>query len=450
VNLLQHLSPGKKAEEAGIPPESMLALVYEGRAWKSKEGLNVPNAYFFDLPSGGGSTLNIQVVGDIGNSEAKFAALHRSSNLLVTRGTTTTFQTLSRAIYSTSDAAVWQQQYYDDTRAQVLKREHLEGAIKEIPPQYSDEFYSGNNAKENLVTGATDARFSQEEYILFLRTCICDILEAAGYFDENPLEEKNVGLCIGVRNEETVQGKGLKPEVKAALDSLLGPCVLIKTVGETRMVRKFNVREYQTLPQSYGAIYALDTNIMGRGHLVETDAITGWDGGSFDVHKIEGVRVGNGMRVSGERVANGGVFLARELAIELRKPENFPLVGEMTDSEAQLALRTETFKIGGKALRQNDAQRAAALIQDFKDSNGTKLIGNLASRHPRVDSLFLFYGGLFITLEDQVIKKMTDLSRPSDFYLILPYDDEIQLPKFANVIGLYGLFNLKNRKRAVR
>jgi hypothetical protein len=45
---------------------------------------------------------------------------------------------------------------------------------------------------------------------------------------------------------------------------------------------------------------------------------------------------------------------------------------------------------------------------------------------------------------------MTDLNRPNDYYLILPYDDEIQLPKFANVIGLYGLFNLKNRKRAVR
>jgi hypothetical protein len=144
---------------------------------------------------------------------------------------------------------------------------------------------------------------------------------------------------------------------------------------------------------------------MGKGHLVENDAITGWNGGCFDVHKIEGMRVGSGMRSSGERVADGGVFLARELAIEIRKPENFPLLGEMTDSLALMALRTETFKIGGKALKQKEAQHAAGIIQDFKDANSTKLIGNFASRHPRVDSLFLFYRGLFITLQDQVIKK---------------------------------------------
>ena len=90
------------------------------------------------------------------------------------------------------------------------------------------------------------------------------------------------------------------------------------------------------------------------------------------------------------------------------------------------------------------------MIASFKETHGSKLVGALASRHPRVDSLFVWYGGLFITLHDQVVAKMTDLKRPRDLYLTLPYDDEVQLPKFANVIGLAGLFNLKNRKRATR
>jgi hypothetical protein len=454
-----YTQPGKKAEAAGLHPDSMLALAYERRPWV-RDGLAVPTSYYFDILAQDGRTVlntvrNIEVIVDIGNSEAKFAAWDRSTAVLITHGTPTTLQSLKSAIYSTSTAAVWQQQFYDDAQAAIYHRGQIGQSRDDIPPQYSDEVYVGANARENLVTGPTDARFSQDEYLLFLRICICDIIEAAGHFQERPDEVKNVGLCIGVRNEETAQGKGLLPEVKKALDDLLGPCTLIKTVGDTRVVRRFHVREYSHLPQSWGAIYALDTDLMGNSHLVDADAITGFDGGWFDIHQIEGVRVGNGMRVSGQKITGGhdgfgGVFLARDLAVELRKPENFALLGEMSDSEAREALRTGTFRLGGRALKGEDARRAAKVISTFKGTNGSKLVGTLASRHPKLDSLFVWYGGLFITLHDEIVAKMTDLKRPRDLYLTLPYDDEVQLPKFANVIGLAGLFNLKNRKRATR
>lgn len=457
--MMVNTQPGKKAEAAGIPPTSMLALAYEQRPWK-RDGLAVPTSYSFDILAPDGKTRlstvpNIMVIADIGNSEAKFAAWDRASTVLLTRGTPTTLEPLKSAIYTTSDAPTWKEMVYDDSRAEIFRREASEGRRTEVPPRYSDEVYIGQNARTSLVTGPTEARFSQDEYLLFLRICIVDMLEAAGYYAERPDEVKNVGLCIGVRNEETAQGRGLKPEVKAALDDLIGPCTLIKTVGDRQLTRRFHVREYAHLPQSWGAIYALDTDMMGVSRLVEADAITGFDGGWYDVHHIEGTRVGNGMRVSGHKVTNGtegfgGVFLARDLAVELRKPENFPLLGEMSESEAREALRTGTFKLGGKSLKGEDAKKARRLIETFQETHGGKLIANLASRHPRLDSLFVWYGGLFITLHDQVIGKMTDLHRPADLYLLLPYDDEIQLPKFANVIGLAGLFNLKNRHKAAR
>ncbi|GHP00778.1 hypothetical protein KSF_108250 [Reticulibacter mediterranei] len=456
MNPLPHLQPGKKAESAGLPPDSMLGLAYERRSWK-KDGLVVPTSYYYDILAPDGKTVldtvqNIEVIIDIGNNEAKIALWDRNG-VLITRGTTTTLQTLKSAIYSTSDAPVWQQRFYDDYQAEQYRREQLDGKRGELPIQYSDDVYIGDNATEALVTGPTDARFSQAEYLLFLRICIAEALEVAGYYQENPFEEKNVGLCIGVRNEETAQGQGLKPEVKLALDELLGPVTLIKTVGERPVERKLHIREYSHLPQSWGAIYALDTDIMGNAGLVETDAITGFDGGWFDIHLLEGVRVGKGkgMRVKGEKIENiGGVFLARELANELRKTKNFPQLGVMSDAEAREALRTGTFKLGGRKLKDGDAEKAQRIITHFKDTNGTKLIAGLASRHPRLDSLFLFYGGLFINLHDQIVGKMTDLLRPQDFYMTLPYDDETQLPKFANVIGLAGLYNLKNRKKALR
>jgi hypothetical protein len=458
MNML-YTQPGKRAEAAGLHTDSMLAFAYERRPWV-RDGLAVPTSYYYDILSADGRSIlntvrNIEVIADIGNNEAKFAAWERSTAVLVTRGTPTTLQSLKSAIYSTSTAAVWQQQYYDDAQAEIYRRAQIDGRDSEIPSQFSDEVYIGANSRESLVTGPTDARFSQDEYLLFQRICICDILEAAGYFQESPNEVKNVGLCIGVRNEETAQGKGLKPEVKTALDSLLGPCTLIKKVGDTRVVRRFHVREYSHLPQSWGAIYALDTDLMGNTHLVEADAITGWDGGWFDIHQIEGVRVGDGMRVSGQKVTVGndgfgGVFLARDLAVELRKAENFPLLGEMSDAEAREALSKGTFKLGGRKLKGEDAKKAERVISSFKDTHGTKLVASLASRHPKLDSVFVWYGGLFISLHDQVVAKMTDLKRPRDLYLMLPYDDEVQLPKFANVIGLAGLFNLKNRKRATR
>jgi hypothetical protein len=454
-----YTQPGKRAEAAGLHPDSMLALAYERRPWV-RDGLAVPTSYYFDLPGADGTSRqntvrNIEVIADIGNNEAKFAAWDRSTAVLITRGTPTTLQSLKSAIYSTSTAAVWQQQFYDDGQAETYRRGQLNGSHGEMPAQYSDEVYVGADARESLVTGPTEARFSQDEYLLFQRICICDILETAGYFQDYPDEVKNVGLCIGVRNEETAQGTGLRPEVKQALDALLGPCTLIKTVGDTRVVRRFHVREYAHLPQSWGAIYALDTDIMGNSHLIDADAITGFDGGWFDIHQIEGVRVGNGMRVSGQKIVGGndgfgGVFMARDLAVELRKLENFPMVGELSDAEAREALRTGTFRMGGRALKAADAARAARVISTFKDTTGSKLIGTLASRHPRLDSVFVWYGGLFITLHDQIVAKMTDLKRSRDLYLTLPYDEEVQLPKFANVIGLAGLFNLKNRKRATR
>ncbi len=455
------IQPGKRAAAAGLPPTSLLAFVYEERPWITTSGLAVPGEYYYDITDGVGHILRtarlIMGIGDIGNNEGKFALLHRSSHKLVVRGTRTTYEEPKSAIISTSDAVAWRVRHYDDAKLVQYQHESSEGRVKQIPPQYSRQFYVGANARKSLVTGKTDARFSQEEYERFIRTCICDLLEAGGYYDERPAEVKNVGFCFGVRNEETRQGQGLLPEVKKALESILGETVLEKTFLDaegrtTTVIRRFNVWEVKSLPQSYGAIYALDTDIEGNNHLVENDSITGFDGGSFDFHLLEAVRAGKGFNVTGERIEGGGVFLARGLASELKKSENFPLVGTMNDTDALMALQTGTFKIGGKSLKVADAQRAKTLIQTYKEEEGTKLIADLASRHVQVDSLFLWYGGLSITLYNEIIGKMKDLGRPNDYYYMLPYSegDEIALPKFANAIGLYGLFNFRNRRRAMR
>ena len=153
------------------------------------------------------------------------------------------------------------------------------------------------------------------------------------------------------------------------------------------------------------------------------------------------------MQVTAQKVVSGVVDVARGLVIELRKPQNFPLVSsDLSDAEAIEVLHSEKLLIGGVALKDADEdKRATTIIRGYKQKEGGTLIATMTSRHTRLDSKFAFTGGGNAEFIPQIQAAMRTARRPDHLYQVVPPE----VARFANVAGLFWVLNIRKRPLTV-
>ena len=190
-------------------------------------------------------------------------------------------------------------------------------------------------------------------------------------------------------------------------------------------------------PQTFGTFFALDTNLSGRSVLTNYLSFVIVDLGGYDSHAMEVERRGRGVSAVGRRFVDGTIAVARALATELKKPEHYPLLGELSEQQGQQVLITGQVLYGGQWLD------VSPLVRQIKESRGGHLLSTMLSRYQKASSYFVFTGGGSILLADEIRQRMADMQRSRDMYMIL----DPAIAPVANCIGLYGLLNIRKRPR---
>src|ERR1700694_3946253 len=307
----------QKAADVGLDPRSILGMVFEKRSFV---GQQVVYGTYQISPGGPQDTAItlIEMGMDIGNSGTRTAVLHQQQHTLEFTQTPATYEEVPSIIYG-EKIETWRERYYDDQQRDLLTGQVATNHLKEMPPQYSEVFSIGEYAdgRKSLPIGGTDLRLADARYDRYGKACLVRGLIAGGY----PPGHYYLGLAMGVRNEELSATMGVDPEVQKAIDAFKQPFTLIRNGKEEWRIE---IRESVVLPQTFGTYYSLDTGIYGQT-LSDIPHWTVLDLGYHDGHVLE-VHRGKGMQVTAQKVVSGVVDVARGLVIELRKPQNFPLV----------------------------------------------------------------------------------------------------------------------------
>lgn len=382
----------------GMPEESWMSYVLQGKALVSPDGRLIPRSVMV-LP-----TKEVQVVAlDIGNDAAKVGIVDHTLHFQCVR-IPTTYQP-SKAIRHGDGKTEWRV---------------LDGTDHEA-------FWIGTdavNAGDSLPIGPTHQRLSDARYIRFLRAALIESLIAGGYTPG----AYTLAVGIGLRNEEIEETNGkqvIEPNTLYALKLLKG-AFEIERIDSRGTVAKWSITISNIFPaaQTLGSFFAWYYNLQGQPSQHEIKKIAILDYGGGDTHLLEVEHNGRRLTVTGERLGDGTVEIARGLVKAVKQQCNITL----TIAAAQQALAHGTILVSGRDTS------IAPLIATLKLSRVENLLGRTLPVLQNGDAYLMHSGGGASLMNEEIQNRMQMMHRASNDYLIVP----LALASILNCVGLYA------------
>lgn len=385
----------------GIPAQSWMSYVADNQPLISASGRAIPKSVLLH-----GQPHHVLSL-DIGNDAAKIGIIDQTSH----------FQTARLpAIYRPAKSVRY-------GKGKITWR-LPDTAIGTEP---SESFWIGMDALsggDSLPIGPTYQRLADVRYLRFLKAALVEALLAGAYAPGT----YTIALGLGVRNEEIEEVDGrqtLDASTLSALRQLKGTFE-IERRDEHGNRTHWHIQVSTIFPaaQTLGSFFAWYYNLEGKPAVSDIAKIALLDYGSGDTHLLEVEQTRQQLTVTGERLGEGTVEIARGLIALVKERHDI----DLTIASAQHALITATIDKGGRKVGITD------LIASLTGSRVENVLSRTLATLQNGDAYLMHTGGGASLMRDEIQARMALMHRLPHDYLIVPSS----LASELNCIGLYA------------